>query len=242
MAQATPVKAAKARTKYHDILYNEFPIRAKGDRTMEPLAIAVATALSSWEAMDERMSFLFAALVQSKNGAASAAYGVQTSFSAQMKMIRAASEAVFQSDHILRKRIADLLKELDALHGKRSNIAHGIIRNFMSHSTDKRGRRRTKGSGFFLAPPFHNTKKQLSIEELNEAVKASATFFGEFHRWRKHAYTSKEIAKIEKVISHYSKVIVDLHMDLMVEMKKRDKEREARFEEKRLALRQERAG
>jgi len=243
MARKSPAKKKqKARAKYHKVLYEEFPINARGDRTGEPLALAVAGTLSSWEAMDERLSFLFAALVQSKNGAAMAAYGVLNSFGTQTKMIQAASEAVFRKDHPLRPRIATLLNELNALHGKRSNVAHGIIRQYNAQTVDKRGRARPASSGFFLSPPLHNTRKQLSLDEMNGFLLASPRFLNEFHRWRKHAYTSKQVQKIDKVIQAYTPIIMEIYIAVVSEMRKREKEREVKVADLRERTRQERVG
>jgi hypothetical protein len=232
LVMATPKRKKPLKKRYHNLIHNELPINARGDRNMDELAKAVAYALSTWETMDERMSFLFSILVQSQNGAAAAAYGALNSFGAQVRMVRAASEAVFRRGDPLRDKINQALGDVSDLHGKRSNIAHGIIREYVKHSADKLGRQRASSSGFFLSPPMHNTRKKFSIDELNDKLRASPAFFGEFHRWQRFAYTSKQVAQITKVFRHYERQMLDIYVEVQAEMAKRAAEKAVKLQAK----------
>lgn len=141
------------------------PARAKGDQTADELYRAVGIALSIWETVDETCAWIFAVLVDSRNGAAELAYGSVVASSARVEMIKAAGQRALHQDESLLKDLQKMLAVTTKLGARRNEIAHGIVQGYEVMTVDQpviilEDDDRFGDEGFYLVPPRYATRKR----------------------------------------------------------------------------------
>lgn len=183
----------------------------RGDDTPDALYAAVGVALTTWERLDDSIGHLFGILVNSRMGAAEAAFGMVQSIDQQMRMVIAAAERIYpKRDDPFRVEIVELItKELTQMAGVRNDIAHGYVSVFHVSATDQHGVTTETDWGHFLIPGHTNTKKRLSNDEI--AVRHSE--FGidtPPHYTLRYAYTAEQILTYAGHFHDYLKRVRDL--------------------------------
>jgi hypothetical protein len=139
--------------------WDVLPVAPEGDTDSVALYHAVGVALSAWEVLESAVAAIFADVVGSESQAAVAAYGTISSSPGRIDMVIAASEA---ADHthinqaFLNELRPFLVNEVGKLSGRRNEIAHGTVTNFVG------GPR----AGHYLVPSSYNTRKRIPVRRL----------------------------------------------------------------------------
>lgn len=144
------------------------PIQAKGDDSADPLFLAVGRALTAWELMDAAQASLFSWLVNSRAGAAEAAYGMVASASGRCDMVLAAASEIFPPDAELLLEIEKTISDIRRAAGRRNDIAHGVVTKLSEEI--KNAHSAFKLEGYFLASNGWNTRKQTSKWETSQRL------------------------------------------------------------------------
>jgi hypothetical protein len=124
----------------------------KGDETADKLYQAVGYTLSRWEEMEVVYSNLFAALVESKSGAALRAYGsIGSAYGRKQALKDAASVYFLHGREELAVEFEDLAEAFGYAAARRNEIAHGVAVNYAAHDVI--------GGGYYLIAAAYNTKR-----------------------------------------------------------------------------------
>lgn len=210
--------------------WDPLPILNIGDSDASELYRAIGQALTVWERLDDNIGILFAVLVNSRQGAAEAAFGMVQSIEQQLRMVSAAADRIYpkiQNAQTLemeappiRTEIAQLINDLVHLAGCRNNIAHGIVTHFQTTSTDKDGVSTETDHGVFLIPGHTNTKKRPSSEHQLARLQEHG-----FDRAPQHlnsyAYTAAQVNTFANHFEDYRKRSSALLMKIQEDLRQR---------------------
>jgi hypothetical protein len=159
------------------------PLPQRGDDERETTFAAVGLALSKWEYFEGYLGVLYAHLVNTQYSSSPAvrAYGVISSFSTRIDMLREASAAFFlgKKKENLRDGVTELLDKAKSFAPRRNEIAHGVVQAYFAK--DDSGEYKV---GFAIGPSyFAARKKKLAINALTDNIEIRDAY----------AYTSKEL-------------------------------------------------
>ncbi len=156
-------------------------IEQSGDSKADAIYLAVGIALTRWEIVEEAFSGLFGYFVESPAQAATRAYGTVMANAAKIKMMEEAAQIFFrlyQIEDKYSKTLEKLLEHYEYAHGRRSDIAHGVVMGFIKGA---------ENLGSYLVPPRYNSRNTKAFAEPNVG-----DFF--YLRIAKYHYTSLDIS------------------------------------------------
>lgn len=124
----------------------------KGDETADKLYQAIGYTLSRWEEMEVAYSNLFAALVESKSGAALRAYGsIGSAHGRKQALIDAASIYFLHAREEMVPEFEALADAFGLAAARRNEVAHGVAVNYAASDVI--------GGGHYLIAAAYNTKR-----------------------------------------------------------------------------------
>lgn len=193
--------------------WDVLPILSNGDPFPDKLFSEVGKALSAWEALDATQANVFSILVSSRAGAAEAAYGSIVSPASRAEMVLAAARRVLVKDDPLLPELETLIDRVGKLSGRRNDIAHGMVGQYRPLTDDK------TSLGYFLAPAFGNTRKNLSMDRVVEMVNLNHLI--PMQRLHKYAYTAEQVAWYTAHFQHHTWLMAKLGLRIDAACKKR---------------------
>jgi len=130
-----------------------------GDASPQPIYLNVGLALSWFEVLQVRMTWLFQLVVGLPGSLAlSRAFGILETVGPKMAMIQEAAKISFMNDLASRDKISEFMKQFEALSHRRNEIAHGYVSQLTHNGQYK---------GHFLHPGSHITKRNTGFGQFD---------------------------------------------------------------------------
>jgi hypothetical protein len=126
-----------------------------GDASADVIYHSVGVALSWFEVLQVKMSWLFHLLIGGTEYlAVSRAFGTLEAVPPKANMIRAAADIKFMNDRESREKLGDLMTQFVELSHRRNEIAHAYVSQLTSNGEKK---------GHFLHPGSHMTNRNTKL-------------------------------------------------------------------------------
>jgi hypothetical protein len=130
-----------------------------GDASAQTIYLNVGIALSWFEVLQVRMTWLFQLIVEAPGSLAlGRAFGTLESVPPRAAMIREAAKISFMNDPASRDKVVEFMTQFEALSHRRNEIAHGYVSQLTHNGQEK---------GNFLHPGSHMTKRNTTFLQVD---------------------------------------------------------------------------